>query len=372
MYVCKSKRDTKNAFAQLELMDYLGAERKIIFDLDNPSEARKAKKVLRPKGIRRRGSRKKKSSKPSKSFHQRSLSALFSGNKKKTSRKKHTAPEDDTQGPKEQKKLTKKTTKKKLTAKEPSPKERLNKKKLTKKTSSKKKSAEKTLTKKTLAEKEPIKTKNTGLKFKPKVPSPIQNKEKKKESKTQKPQKITNKAKEKIKSPTHKEKVENLSEKKKPKTAEPKEKPEENREKKKSERAQKSKKTGKSRIQDSQSSITEKIEVETKKPEDSALEVKRERALEKFGDGGELEVECPFCSNIVYFEYQDIDEEDPRSTRLCACDAILRLSIRDYHPKFFSDLQEMGFENTKKTKRKNTTVQDEYGNFIRVHGFQIE
>ena len=58
MYI--SQKGGKVAAAQMELGDYLGSSRKIIFDLEDPKDAKKAQRTLKPKGIRSHHRRKKK------------------------------------------------------------------------------------------------------------------------------------------------------------------------------------------------------------------------------------------------------------------------------------------------------------------------
>ena len=106
MYVCKSAEKANSDFAQLELSDYFGIKRIITFDLDDPSEARKAKKVLRPKGI---GRRRRSAPKYKKNLMQQDLA------RKKATKRKVTK---------------KKATKKKVTKKKPA--KRRTKKKVTK------------------------------------------------------------------------------------------------------------------------------------------------------------------------------------------------------------------------------------------------
>lgn len=56
MYI--SKKGGKVASAQMELGDFLGKSRKIIFDLEDPKDAKKAQRTLKPKGIKPRRRRK--------------------------------------------------------------------------------------------------------------------------------------------------------------------------------------------------------------------------------------------------------------------------------------------------------------------------
>jgi hypothetical protein len=238
MYVCKSSEKPNSDFAQLELSDYFGVKRIITFNLDDPGEARKAKKVLRPKGIARR----------------RRLPPKY---------KKNLMQQDLAR---------KKATKKKLSQKSlPS---------------------------------------NTPL-------------------------------------PSLQMKINLL-----------------NFHKKKTNKQEK-----------------RKVNIEPKKPKESSIQKKKEPPvkessalkltailLQNVGSGGDLEVECPFCSDLLNFDYDDLDEKDLRSSRLCDCGGLSRISILSHHPKLFKDLGVNPKTHKEFLKKIETRVQDEYGNHIKIHG----
>ncbi len=51
MYICKF--ETERNIKQMELTDYFGTEREIVFDMNNPKDIKKAMKHLTPKGLRK-------------------------------------------------------------------------------------------------------------------------------------------------------------------------------------------------------------------------------------------------------------------------------------------------------------------------------
>jgi hypothetical protein len=95
-----------------------------------------------------------------------------------------------------------------------------------------------------------------------------------------------------------------------------------------------------------------------------------DQMITKFGDGGDLEVECPFCQEPILFEYSDIDEKDLVNTRLCICDAIARVSIRDYNRSIFNNLKIPELTLNKITKKHRNDVMDENNNSIYTYAFQ--
>ncbi len=93
--------------------------------------------------------------------------------------------------------------------------------------------------------------------------------------------------------------------------------------------------------------------------------------IQKFGTSGNLEVICPFCQDIINFEYFNLEEKKKRATRICSCDAIARISTRSFNKKIFSDL---GIQNeffNKFVQKIENELQDEFGNPIFTYAFRI-
>ena len=89
----------------------------------------------------------------------------------------------------------------------------------------------------------------------------------------------------------------------------------------------------------------------------------------EFGYGGELEVACPLCNEVVYFDYDDVDGQKLQNTRECACGAAVRISIRTYNPDIFTNLGIEAKKYPKHFKKLANPVQDEWGNFIYSYGW---
>ena len=292
MYILKSENDSQSTVKQSELNDFLGIKRTIVFDLDDPIDAKKGRRVLRPKGIRRRRT---PNNQKRRKFKQTPLQASLFPNKKGKS--------VITSTPKSKVKVNLLNTKKKQKTKEVSPNIIPNIQKLVKKQD---------LTK-IIPKTKPITQKKTETKL-----------ESKKRI-TEKPKKTAIKTQIREVTPTIVPKKVLAPQKEK---------------------------------------ISKKDVTNSSYPEISA------NFIEKLGYDGDLEIECPFCSDYIQFHHDDVDEKSPNSTRQCACNAILRLSIRKLHPKIFNDLLIPANLNFIKQAQTNTNIQDEYGNYIIVHGFR--
>jgi hypothetical protein len=94
-----------------------------------------------------------------------------------------------------------------------------------------------------------------------------------------------------------------------------------------------------------------------------------EGILNELGKGGDLEVECPFCSDTIFFRYEDIDVKKKASTRICSCDAIARISIQQSNRGIFSDLKLQNFDIASQVRKHKNTILDEYNNEIITYAF---
>lgn len=253
MYIFKSSISEENvAFTQIELSDYLGYERKIVFDLDNPSEATKARKILRPKGITRH--RTKQTEKNPK-LKQKTLSTLF---------------------PVKPPSITKKTKSKKFAQKPKKTKEKLHK----------------------------IKKKSLLI---PEISQP----EEKSSSET-------------FIREIHEEPLVVI---------------------------QSGNNQEKNRI--------------------NSIKIK-DQQLGQVGFGGNIEISCPICGDEIFFDYKDLDEKSFSHSRICSCRSLIRISILSQTLKVFSDLKIDPILLKKRSKNLDTSIQDEFGNFIKIHAIQID
>ena len=94
-----------------------------------------------------------------------------------------------------------------------------------------------------------------------------------------------------------------------------------------------------------------------------------ETMITQFGNGGDLEVECPFCSDTIYFRYEDIDVKKNASTRICSCDAIARISIQQSNRGIFSDFKIQNFDIASQVRKYKNIILDEYNNEIITYAF---
>lgn len=94
-----------------------------------------------------------------------------------------------------------------------------------------------------------------------------------------------------------------------------------------------------------------------------------ESILKELGKGGDLEVECPFCSDTIFFRYEDIDAKKKASTRICSCDAIARISIQQSNRGVFSDLKIQNFDIASQVRKHKNPLLDEYNNEIITYAF---
>ncbi len=92
--------------------------------------------------------------------------------------------------------------------------------------------------------------------------------------------------------------------------------------------------------------------------------------IQEFGTSGNLEVICPFCQDIINFEYFNLEEKKKRATRICSCDAIARISTRAFNKKIFSDLRIQNDFFDKFIQKIENEIQDEFGNPIFTYAFR--
>ncbi len=267
MYICKSEADAKSKFAQLEIIDYLGFKRTIVFDLDNPVEAQKARKILKPKGIRR---------------HKRST------RQKSLNYKQQALTQDFYQKPLIPKISSKETLQKSI--------------------------------------------------IKPKV--------QKTSDKLLQPRKTSN-----IPTEIKKSSKMNIA------------------------HVESQKPTSYNEATESYSPSPQKISqpsVENKPYPKNLMNLFQSDKKPEFGFGGNVEVVCPYCSEEIYFDYDDLDENRYENTRQCDCNAILRISIRDFHRKIFQDLLPDSLKHFVDFRKIDTRIQDEYGNMIKIYGINLK
>ena len=107
-----------------------------------------------------------------------------------------------------------------------------------------------------------------------------------------------------------------------------------------------------------------------KKEENKNKIIIEDHIIQEFGTSGNLEAICPFCQDIINFEYFNLEEKKKRATRICSCDAIGRISTRAFNKKIFSDL---GIQNdffNKFVQKIENELQDEFGNPIFTYAFR--
>ncbi len=111
--------------------------------------------------------------------------------------------------------------------------------------------------------------------------------------------------------------------------------------------------------------------LQTKKKEENKNKIIIEdHIIQEFGTSGNLEVICPFCQDIINFEYFNLEEKKKRATRICSCDSIARISTRTFNKKIFSDL---GIQNeffNEFVQKIENELQDEFGNPIFTYAFR--
>jgi len=113
--------------------------------------------------------------------------------------------------------------------------------------------------------------------------------------------------------------------------------------------------------------------LETKKKEENKYElIIEDHVLQEFGTSGNLEAICPFCQDIIYFEYFNLEEKKKRATRICSCDAIARISTIAYNKKIFSDLGIEKKNFNQFVQKIENEIQDEFGNPIFTYAFRNE
>ncbi len=104
-----------------------------------------------------------------------------------------------------------------------------------------------------------------------------------------------------------------------------------------------------------------KKQINTKKPE----KVNRisEDLVKKIGKGGNLEIICPICEDSIFFSYDDVDSKKLHNTRICSCDAILRISTVYFNKNIFNNI---GISNIAKDQIETyeNNIRDEYNNKI--------
>lgn len=93
---------------------------------------------------------------------------------------------------------------------------------------------------------------------------------------------------------------------------------------------------------------------------------------ESVGDGGQLEVECPICHNQLAFQYDDLDMKNIKNTRLCDCGALVRISIRKSPAMVFLDLKLQKEALAVLLKGIENEVVDEYNNPIFSYALKNE
>ena len=91
--------------------------------------------------------------------------------------------------------------------------------------------------------------------------------------------------------------------------------------------------------------------------------------LVKLGSGGNIEMECPFCGDSVFFNENDLDSRKLNNTRLCSCDAILRISSLSNQKLIFQDFNLTRDFFLRFVKTVQNPQFDEYGNPIYTYGF---
>ena len=113
----------------------------------------------------------------------------------------------------------------------------------------------------------------------------------------------------------------------------------------------------------------EKLEPRNKEENKYKLIIE-DHIIQEFGTSGNLEAICPFCQDIINFEYFNLEEKKKRATRICLCDAIARISTRAFNKKIFSDLgiQNDFFKNF--VQKIENEIQDEFGNPIFTYAFR--
>ncbi len=107
-----------------------------------------------------------------------------------------------------------------------------------------------------------------------------------------------------------------------------------------------------------------------KKEENKNKIIIEDHIIQEFGTSGNLEAICPFCQDIINFEYFNLEEKKKRATRICSCDAIARISTRAFNKKIFSDL---GIQNkffNEFVQKFENELQDEFGNPIFTYAFR--
>jgi hypothetical protein len=82
------------------------------------------------------------------------------------------------------------------------------------------------------------------------------------------------------------------------------------------------------------------------------------------GDGGDLEVLCPYCKDLLSFHYDNIDVIGFKHTRLCDCGALVRISIRKGNKAIFRDIKFPQSTIPNLIRSAENDVRDEYGNAI--------
>ncbi|MHA1902313.1 MAG: hypothetical protein ACTSWX_09115 [Promethearchaeota archaeon] len=108
-----------------------------------------------------------------------------------------------------------------------------------------------------------------------------------------------------------------------------------------------------------------------KKPDKTDLKIiLDDKIISQFGTGGNLEVSCPFCQDIINFNYDNLEEKKKKATRICSCDAIVRISTRVFNKKIFSDfgIHERNYERF--VQKIGNEVEDEFGNPIYTYAFR--
>ena len=114
----------------------------------------------------------------------------------------------------------------------------------------------------------------------------------------------------------------------------------------------------------------ENLETQIKKEDTKYKIILEDLEIQEFGTGGNLEVICPFCQDIINFEYFNLEEKKKRATRICSCDSIARISTIAYNKKIFSDL---GIQNeffNEIVQKIENELQDEFGNPIFTYAFR--
>lgn len=299
MYICKSEKAA--TITQLELIDYFSEGRKIVFDMDNERESKKATRILKPKGL----IKKRRKSKKKKAQIQTTIGDLFGIKPLKKNEKKF---ELSTKSLVKTSKIKGKTD---------------DTNNINRKKSQKKRIKKKVLSKKIDSIPDPISEPTPEPTSEP-TPEPTS-------ESTQEPipELIPEFIPEFIPEPIPEPKLKSISELG----------PENN------------------------------IIVDSDSPSSEILHLVDYDTITQFGDDGNIEITCPFCKDIIYFHYDDIDRKSIRNTRVCSCDAIARISSRMFNKKIFSDFG-LVQKHEKLIKKVENQFQDEYGNPVFTFAFQ--